>query len=299
MARSMTAFSTAQGQAGSFHWTWEIRSVNAKGLDLRLRVPDWIAGLEAGLRKRLGQGETGPARGNVTLNLRVSRDEAATALTLNSAQLSAVLEALADVEKAAAVRGLTLAPSRAADLLPLRGVLDTVAAEVDSSGLLGDLLADFDPVLADFMEMRDREGAAIAEVLLAQLARIEALIAEAERAAKARAPKTADAIRIALNRVLETLPGQDPQRIAQELAIIAIKSDVTEELDRLGVHVVAARELLAETGPIGRKLDFLSQEFNREANTLCAKSQDSALSAAGLEMKAVIDQMREQVQNIE
>ncbi|MGR3315557.1 YicC/YloC family endoribonuclease [Roseovarius indicus] len=296
MLRSMTAFAAAKGAQDGFSWTWEMRSVNGKGLDLRLRVPDWVDGLEAGLRARAGKAL---GRGNVSLNLRLVRDDGAGALAVNAAQLEDVLTAMAEVENRAMARGVTLAPATAADLLGLRGVLDTGAGEDDTTALCKTLLADFETVLAAFLDMRATEGRALAAVLTAQLDDIERLTGEAAQAAEARRPEMEQAFKAALARVMETADTADEARIAQEMALIAVKADVTEELDRLRAHVAAARDLLAAGSPVGRKLDFLSQEFNREANTLCSKAQNKALTATGLELKTVIDQMREQVQNVE
>lgn len=296
MLRSMTAFAAAKGAQDGFSWTWEMRSVNGKGLDLRLRVPDWVEGLEAGLRGRLGRAL---GRGNVSLNLKLMRDDGAGALAVNAAQLEDVLTAMAEVENRAMARGVTLAPATAADLLGLRGVLDTGAGEDDTTALCKTLLADFETVLAAFLDMRATEGRALAAVLTAQLDDIERLTAEAAQAAEARKPEMEQAFKNALARVMDTADTADETRIAQEMALIAVKADVTEELDRLRAHIAAARDLLASGSPVGRKLDFLSQEFNREANTLCSKAQNKALTATGLELKTVIDQMREQVQNVE
>ena len=296
MVRSMTGFASGRGSFGPHSWSWELRSVNARGLDLRLRVPDWIAGLEAGLRKRL---DGAVDRGSVALNLRVAREEAAVSLALNEAQLEAVLTALARAEELALDRGVTLAPSRAADLLTHRGVLEAAQEQDETAPLLAAILADFEPVLDAFLEMRSAEGATLDRVLGEQVDRIEALTAAAAAVVAARRAQMAEALNQSLARVMEGAPGADPDRVAQELALIAVKADVTEELDRLGAHVGAARALLAATGPVGRKLDFLTQEFNREANTLCSKSQNAELTGIGLELKAVIDQFREQVQNVE
>lgn len=296
MLRSMTAFAAAKGAQDGFSWTWEMRSVNGKGLDLRLRVPDWVDGLEAGLRARAGKAL---GRGNVSLNLRLVRDDGAGALAVNAAQLEDVLTAMAEVENRAMARGVTLAPATAADLLGLRGVLDTGAGEDDTTALCKTLLTDFETVLAAFLDMRATEGRALAAVLTAQLDDIERLTDAAAQAAEARRPEMEQAFKAALARVMETADTADEARIAQEMALIAVKADVTEELDRLRAHVAAARDLLAAGSPVGRKLDFLSQEFNREANTLCSKAQNKALTATGLELKTVIDQMREQVQNVE
>ncbi|HDR29098.1 endoribonuclease YicC domain-containing protein, partial [Rhodovulum sp.] len=161
------------------------------------------------------------------------------------------------------------------------------------------LLADLDRLIDDFTAMRAAEGAALEALLRDQLAQIADLVKDAARAAEARREHMAESLRANLARVLDNSEGADPDRVAQELAMIAVKSDVREELDRLSAHVEAARALLDADGPIGRKLDFLMQEFNREANTLCSKSQSTPLTRIGLDLKHVIDQMREQVQNVE
>ncbi|MEQ8291693.1 MAG: YicC/YloC family endoribonuclease [Roseovarius sp.] len=296
MLRSMTAFAASKGAQHGFSWTWEMRSVNGKGLDLRLRVPDWVEGLEPALRARIGKAL---GRGNVSLNLKLSRDDGAGALAVNAAQLEDVLTAMAEVENRAMARGVTLAPATAADLLGLRGVLDTGAADEDTEALRTTLLADFEPLLTAFLDMRATEGRALADVLTAQLDEIERLTADAAQAAEARRPDMEQAFRTALARVMDTADTADEARVAQELALLAVKADVTEEIDRLRAHIAAARDLIASGSPVGRKLDFLSQEFNREANTLCSKAQNKALTATGLELKTVIDQMREQVQNVE
>jgi uncharacterized protein (TIGR00255 family) len=292
----MTAFASAKGGHLGCSWAWELRGVNGKGLDLRLRVPDWIEGLEAGLRGALSKALT---RGNVALSLRLTRDEGAATLTLNTDQLQGVLDAMAEAEARAAAAGLHLAPANAADLLGLRGVLEAGTAEEDTTALCKALLQDFEPVLAAFIAMRGTEGAALQTVLTAQLDDIARLTDAAAAAAEARRPEMEEALRAALARVMDNTDGVDPARITQELAVIAVKADVTEEIDRLRAHVDAARDLLAIGSPVGRKLDFLMQEFNREANTLCSKSQNKGLTAIGLELKTVIEQMREQVQNVE
>jgi uncharacterized protein (TIGR00255 family) len=296
MIKSMTGFASAAGAAAPFSWSWEVRSVNGKGLDLRLRVPDWIDGLEAGLRRRLAEIA---ARGNVTCNLRLTREEGGTTLAVNMAQLDTVLAALHEIEARAMEAGVSLAPSRAADIVTMRGVLDQPRQEEDTAALARTLLADVEGVLAAFDEMRTREGAALEQVLTRQLDEVAGLTDQAAEVAEQRRDEAAATLRRNLGRVMDNADGADPDRVAQELALIAVKSDVTEELDRLRTHVTAARGLLEDGGAVGRKLDFLMQEFNREANTLCSKAQSSALTTVGLALKAVIDQMREQVQNVE
>ncbi len=296
MLHSMTGFATLKGEQGAYGWTWDMRGVNAKGLDLRLRVPDWIEGLEPAVRGALGKAM---ARGSVSLGLRVQREEAQTTQVVNPAQLNSILAALQDVENTAAKLGVTLAPTSGAELLATRGVLETASDDGDSAALKQVLVAQLPDLIAAFLEMRRTEGAALETVLRSQLDQIEGLTASATTAAEARRAETAAALHANLARVLDNTDGADPDRVAQELALIAVKTDVTEELDRLQAHVEAARELIAKGSPVGRKLDFLMQEFNREANTLCSKAQSVALTRIGLDLKAVIDQMREQVQNVE
>lgn len=296
MIRSMTGFASATGNLAPFSWAWELRAVNGKGQDMRLRVPDWIDGLEAGLRKKLGEATE---RGNITLSLRLSREDQSSGLAVNEAQLASVLEALAVIEARAMDAGLSLAPSRATDVAALRGVLEQSAQEDDAGPLLKALLTQADGLIEAFNAMRGAEGKALEAVLHAQLAQIEALTAEAVELAQARAQAMQEILQRNLARVMENADGADPDRVAQELAMIAVKSDITEEIDRLRSHVVAAQALVAQGGAVGRKLDFLMQEFNREANTLCAKAQNAELTRCGLALKAVIDQMREQAQNVE
>lgn len=296
MIMSMTGFASAKGDLAPFSWGWELRSVNSKGLDLRLRVPDWLEGLEAALRTDLAKSV---ARGNVSLTLRVARDDDAGLLSLNPGVLTAALDALVQIETDAMDRGVTLAPSRASDLLALRGMLDAGATEDDTGPLIARLRSEAGTLMAALIDMRRTEGQALAGVLSAQLAQIETLTTQAADLAEARKETVAETLKANLARVLDNADGADPARVAQELALLAVKADVTEEIDRLGAHVAAARDLIASGGTVGRKLDFLMQEFNREANTLCSKSQSTELTAVGLDLKAVIDQMREQVQNVE
>ncbi len=295
---SMTGFAARRGAGLGYGWAWDLRSVNGKGLDLRLRVPDWIDGLELATRAEL---QRAVVRGNVSLTLKVAQDGGGeeAAFRLNPHLLLAALEALAQVEEAAMSAGLTLRQPTAADVLTLRGVLDQTQQDQDTAPLRAALLADLPALLADFAVMRAAEGAALAAVLNAQLDRIAALTLYAQREAATRTATQAGTLRDSLARVLAATDAVDETRLAQELALLAVKTDVAEELDRLTAHVTAARALVADAGPSGRKLDFLMQEFMREANTLCSKAQSLALTRIGLDLKTVIDQMREQVQNVE
>jgi uncharacterized protein (TIGR00255 family) len=295
---SMTGFAARRGSGLGYGWTWDLRSVNGKGLDLRLRLPDWIDGLELAVRADLQKALT---RGNVSLTLKVAQDgdDEAPPYRLNHRQLSAALVALVEVEQSAKATGLVLRQPTAADILTLRGVLDQSQQDNDTAPLRSAILADLPGLLADFAAMRSGEGAAIAAILTAQLDRIASLTAEAQREVAARTTTQADTLREAVARVLAANETIDQGRLAQELALLAVKTDVTEELDRLAAHVDAARAHVADPAPSGRKLDFLMQEFMREANTLCSKAQSLVLTRIGLDLKTVIDQMREQVQNVE
>jgi uncharacterized protein (TIGR00255 family) len=292
----MTGFANAKGASGAFTWAWELRGVNGKGLDLRLRVPDWISGLETGVRSALSENLH---RGNISLNLKLSREESAGRVAVNAQALEDTLAALETIEAAALGKGVTLAPATAADVMSARGVLETAIDDAEDAELSALLLNDLAPVIEAFDEMRTSEGSKLALVLSAQIDEIERLTHAAGEVVERRKTDIENGFREALSRVTENAPSADEPRVSQELALIAVKSDVTEELDRLQAHVAAARDLLAGGSPVGRKLDFLAQEFNREANTLCSKAQHTELTQVGLELKTVIDQMREQVQNVE
>lgn len=298
MTISMTGFAARKGEGAGYGWTWDLRSVNGKGLDLRLRLPDWIDGLEPALRGELGRAL---GRGNVALALKVGRDggEASDGLRVNPIALQAALAALREVEDQAMLIGVTLGQATASDVLSLRGVLDANAVEVDTAPLRAAILADLPALLADFNAMRAGEGAALNAVLSAQIDRIAGLVSDAQVATAARQAEAAANLRDGVARILANAAAVDEARLAQELAILAMKNDVTEEIDRLTAHIAAARGLLADAGQIGRKFDFLVQEFLREANTLCSKAQSITLTRIGLDLKTVIDQMREQVQNVE
>jgi uncharacterized protein (TIGR00255 family) len=295
---SMTGFATRRGTGAGYSWVWDLRSVNGKGLDLRLRVPDWIDGVELAVRAELQKAAT---RGNVSLTLKATQDEgsAEAGFRLNEAALHGALAALGRIESAAMAEGVTLRQATSADVLTLRGVIDASTVEADTAPLRQALLADLPALLQEFAAMRQSEGQALAAVLTGQIDRIAALTEDARREIAARGLSQSATLRDALDRILSATDAVDESRLAQELALLAVKTDVTEELDRLAAHIEAARGHLADPEPVGRKLDFLMQEFMREANTLCSKAQSLALTRIGLDLKLVIDQMREQVQNVE
>lgn len=297
MINSMTGFAAAKGEIPGWSWAWDIRSVNARGLDIRMRVPDWIAGLEQALRPVI---QKSAARGNINLTLKVQRDGSVDAVQIDGGVLDNVLAMLKRVEiDAAGNHNLKLAPASAAEILAMRGVTEITQGDQDTAPVLAALITDFPDLLAAFNTMRAGEGANLHKVLCNQFDLIEVLTQNAQIAAQERKAANADNLHRNLAQILNNTEGADPDRVAQELALLAVKADVTEEIDRLHAHVAAARDLLASNEPVGRKLDFLSQEFNREANTLCSKAQSPALTRIGLDLKAVIDQMREQVQNVE
>jgi uncharacterized protein (TIGR00255 family) len=308
--RSMTAFAALSPSGPDGARSWEIRSVNGRGLDLRLRLPEGIDGLEPLARAAIA---ARVRRGSVTLSLRLARDPAAGAGRVSETGLPAALSNLARVEAAASAAGLVLAPSTAAEVLALPGVVVAPAGPAiddaddpragsgaDRPPTLAERLArDLDALLEAFDAMRAAEGAALCRVLVSQLDGVGALVDAARASAQDRPARSRAALTDAVARILGETAAVDPARLAQELALIAVRTDIAEELDRLDAHVAAARDLLLRGGAAGRRLDFLMQEFNREANTLCAKSQDQALTRIGLDLKALIDQIREQVQNLE
>lgn len=296
----MTGFAALGGEistsSGAFSCQWDMRAVNGRGLDLRFRLPDGLDGLEGELRKRIA---ARIARGNVSVSLKLTRADPGAGLRLNAPALEAALTMLAQAERQAEAKGFALAPMTAADLLALRGVIDTGPEATDPAPLTAALLGQIDPLIEAFDTTRQHEGAAMQTVLERQLSQIEGLVQAAHAAAGDRRDAQVETLRAALARLSEAAPQLDQGRLEQELALIAVKTDITEELDRLAAHCQAARALLANDSPMGRKLDFLMQEFNREANTLCSKAQNGELTRIGLDLKTLIDQMREQVQNLE
>lgn len=291
---SMTGFARTQGSAGAWSWAWEIKSVNGKGLDVRLRLPGGWEGLEAGL-KQIASRVLG--RGSVNANLTMTRADAAVSVRVNEDVLRAIA---LSVGKVAA--DLNAPPVRLESLLNLKGVLEIAESEdseAERRAAEQAVIAGFEAALGDLVAMRAQEGAALGLVLNERLDAIAALTAQAEanptRQAEAIRAKLAEQIRV----LMDTGANFDPDRLHQEALMLASKVDVREELDRLVAHVAAARAILGEGGAVGRKLDFLAQEFNRETNTLCSKANDVSLTAIGLELKGVVEQFREQVQNIE
>jgi len=271
--------------------------VNGRGLDVRIRLPEGMESLDSPLRTTL---RSEMARGSVTVGLRLVRDAGASAPKLNSTTLESFIASALLVGDAASRAGLDLAPMSAADILAARGVLEVVAdKDAATDEALAAMRAQIVSLVAALNAARAAEGAALAKILRSQIDRIGQLAADARASAEVRDADAGALLRSRIESVLSGMEAVDEGRLAQEFALIAVKSDVTEELDRLDGHVAAAGEMLSVDGPVGRRLDFLMQEFNREANTLCSKAQSAELTRIGLDLKVVIDQMREQVQNVE
>ena len=292
--QSMTGFATLSGQLDGVGWAWEIRSVNGRGLDVRLRLPEGGEALEPVIRAAVPKHLV---RGNVSLNLKLSRIGDDGTPVLNFENLAAVIDAAAQARTIAEASGLEVQPTSVGELLTQKWVWDT--GQTVNQGWVEAAKDQIPEVVEMLVYARRAEGLALFSILSGQVGTAEKLSKDARVSADARNARAGGALREKVLAVLEITDLADEDRLAQELALLAVKADVTEELDRLDAHIVAARALLAEKGPIGRKFDFLMQEFNREANTLCSKSNDTDLTAIGLELKVVIDQMREQVQNLE
>lgn len=290
---SMTGFARTEGVEGGLTWAWEMRSVNGRGIDLKLRLPPGFDAMEPALREEAGRALR---RGNVTANLVAKRDDRAR-MAVDPAALDELLRLAVDL--AARIPG---APAlRAEALLALPGVLRPAAAADDglTAAQMTAVRAGYSAALAALVASRQSEGARLADLLSAQLQEVAALRGRAVMEAADQPALQRARMTESLAALLRDQPGMPEERIAQEVALLASRSDVREELDRLASHIEAARTLLNEAAGIGRKFDFLVQEFVREVNTLCSKSASVPLTATGLRLKAVIEQMREQVQNVE
>ncbi|KAB0680666.1 YicC/YloC family endoribonuclease [Aureimonas leprariae] len=292
---SMTGFARIEEQTPSGSFAWELRSVNGKGLELRLRLPPGFEALEPEIR-RLASARL--ARGNVQVALTVAKPDERLRFTINETMLAEVL----------ALSGKLVANGDAATptadgLLAIRGIIEPAEAgtveEVRSEARNEAALAAFSRALDALATARQEEGAAIARVLRERLATIADLTAQAEADPARRPAAIFERLRAQVAHLLGTDAALDEGRLHAEAALLATRADVSEELDRLRAHVEAAAKLIDGGGPVGRRLDFLSQEFNRESNTLCSKSNATSLTAIGLELKVIVDQFREQVQNIE
>lgn len=290
---SMTGFARTDGAAEGFGWTWELRSVNGKGLDVRARLHGGFDRLEAKVRDAVSKRFK---RGNIGVTLNVLRSADTSAYTVNRELLYELVSLAEEFDASSSLSAGTIA-----DLMNVRGVLEAVEAQEDEAtrdARDAAVLASLNDAIDQMAAHRAEEGTKLDAMLRGHIDNIEATVARAENCETARS----DAIKQRLKRQVEELMDAgkfEPERLHQEAALLATKADIREEIDRLKAHITAARDMLAKGGSIGRKLDFLCQEFNREANTLCSKANDIELTNCGMELKVIIDQLREQVQNVE
>jgi uncharacterized protein (TIGR00255 family) len=291
---SMTGFARSAGNSGDYGWVWELKSVNGKALDVRLRMPTGYDHLEIQSRNAI---QNNFKRGNIQASLTIANGKQHEKLSINSEVLDQYLSLAKDLH--AKLGGE--AP-RVDNLLVMRGVLEVVAIPIDEAEQAerdNGILASLDEAVAALNAARLEEGGRLKQTLVDQVTRI----AELTQAAASNPSRSAEAIKLRLkdqiSKLLEASNSFDPDRLHQEAVMIATRADIQEEIDRLAAHIAAAQDLLISKEPVGRKLDFLAQEFNREANTLCSKAGDKSMSTIGLELKTIIDQLREQVQNIE
>ncbi|WP_198154829.1 YicC/YloC family endoribonuclease [Oceanibaculum pacificum] len=291
----MTGFARTEGQHDGLAWAWELKSVNGRGLDIRTRLPQGFDGLEALVRQKLGEALK---RGNVSVNLTIERKATDTGIRINRAVLDQVLALQADL-----AGKVDSAPPRLEALLSVRGIVEAGEEEADTqearAAREAALAKGLHEAVAKLAAARLEEGGRLAAILTGHLERIAALTVQAGTIAAAQPEALKARLRQQVTELLEASPALPEEKLAQEAALLAARADIREELDRLAAHVAAAGDLMKEGALIGRRFDFLCQEFNREANTLCSKSSDVELTRIGLELKAVIDQLKEQVQNVE
>ncbi len=293
--QSMTGYARTESSGELCAWVWEARGVNGKGLDVRLRLPAGFDTMEPQVRERVNKRLQ---RGNIQLSLSIEWVRKGGAYGINEEVLNGYIALLPQLsEKVPGLKAASLD-----GLLSLKGVIeprDEKITDAERAALQTLLLGDLDETMSALLVMRAEEGARLGAVLAQQIATIEELCLAAAKSAAIRPAAIRLRLRQQVEALLEDVPTLSPERLEQEAALLMTKADISEELDRLSAHVGAARDLLNGDGAMGRKLDFLCQEFNREANTLCSKSGDVELTRIGLDLKAMIEQFREQVQNIE
>ena len=289
---SMTGFARAEAVSGDRQWVWELRSVNGRGLDIRCRLPNGYDALDPIVRAAVAER---CRRGNISVNLTESRQQRPR-LAISREALEQVLAMLAELK---ADGRLAAEAPRLDGLLALPGVIERVDEEDDPAAAIDLLTRQLNQALDALKTMRLAEGQRLVALAKAHVAEIERLTDAARRIAATQPEAIAERLRQQLEALLGQSPLPGPERLAQEAALLAAKADVREELDRLSAHVAAVRALIQGGGAIGRKFDFLCQEFNREANTLCSKAADVELTRIGLDLKVAIEQLREQIQNIE
>lgn len=290
---SMTGFARIDGAEGGYSWVWEVKSVNSKGLDLRFRLPNGFDAVEASSRKIAGDTFV---RGNLSINLALQRPDRPPVLDVNRDVLNQMI-AIAGEYKGGAEN------VNVETLLGLRGVVEVVESQDEDEAEIAArdtaISAGFSELMTALATARREEGARMGAVVDEHIDEISSLTSEAAELAEMQPERRRERLAVQLEELLDGENAAAPERLAQELALLVAKGDIREELDRLVAHVGAARDLMAEGSAVGRRLDFLCQEFNREANTLCSKSSDLELTRIGLALKAAIERLREQIQNIE
>ena len=294
----MTGYASGSAQVGSVLLDLEIKSVNSKSLDLKIYLPEYLSSLENELRQ-VASGKV--FRGSVVLKIKVSQhSELSNEYFLNDQVLNTVFEKIQNIEKICKEKNIPLEPLKASDFLAIKGVWEE---DKNASTFIDDMksviLDKANELIESLLEARKKEGQGLLTILADKLASILALHKAAEEILPERSKHLEKNFKSLIDKIMSEHSQLDENKIEHEIAIIAIKQDITEELDRLKVHILSMQDLLNSTGAIGKKLDFLSQELNREVNTICSKSQYSALTKIGIEMKTLVDQFREQVQNVE
>ena len=293
----MTGFSSTDWIADDINFSLELKSVNGRGLDLRTRLPTGFEDLEKKVKSILG---ASIKRGNISLNLRMDLKESSKDFQINTKFLNSVFEADEIVQTEAKRKGISLAPSKATDYLQIKGVFGPENfEECNFEKLKGITFLKFQDVLKDFLASRLAEGVELKNILLKNIEDISVLLKKTDNILAKRKKKYTAKLKENLIMITESVNQFDEGRIEQELALLAVKADVSEEIDRLHSHVINGTKIINSNGAKGRRLEFLLQELNREANTLCSKSNDIALTEIGLELKLIVDRLREQVQNVE
>ncbi len=291
---SMTGFTRRGGEAGPFRWNWEIKSVNNKGLEVRTKIPGFLDGFDIEIKKIISSALT---RGSVFLNLQVDRAADSERFVVNEARLADLIDVAARYSDQPGV-----VPASIDGLLSVKGVVELVSDEPsdeEQTSLMVALLADLKLLVADLIAARQTEGQRMETFLTKQLNEMQDLMVAAKLAVGDRSIAMRERFTSQVRKLEQSDKPVSDERLAQEIAVMAVKADIQEEFDRLESHFVEATTLLGAEKPVGRRLDFLCQEFNREANTLCSKSGDTQLTKIGVDLKVLIDQFREQVQNIE
>ncbi|MBW6420541.1 YicC family protein [Rhizobium sp. XQZ8] len=292
--QSMTGFARSEGTSGRNRFAWELRSVNGKGLDVRLRLPPGLERMEQDVRKVISEKFS---RGNLQASLNLTIAETKVEAVLNRDALAAILALRSELGEL-----VDPSPLRLDTLMGIRGLVDIREPEEGEEAIADrdiGIMRCLEEALGNLQGMREGEGAALGAVLQGHIAKIGELTAIVENDPSRSPEEIARRLSIQLASLLQEASSLDRDRLHAEAALLATKADLREEIDRLKAHVVAAGDLIAKGGPVGRRLDFLAQEFNRESNTICSKSNAAAVTAAGIELKVVIDQFREQVQNLE